>query len=178
MPPRLLKPKVLEQVQCYFYHIILVKAKHKASPHSERQRDISCWKMRHVTCRGAWIQRGVIPWRSFYNLLQTHKIFCVKKKSIKKDKGEFFKGHDVLEKFNLKFFASLCLSLHKSALRKDQVRNQQEDSCLQVRKRVFIRSWAPALRLPSFISSYEERNFCCLSCLWHCVVAAWINAIY
>lgn len=83
---------------------------------------VSCWKMRHVTCRGAWMQRGVIHWRSFYNLLQTHKIFCVKKKIIKKDKGEFFKGHDALEKFDLKFFASLCLSLHKSALRKDQVR--------------------------------------------------------
>lgn len=68
------------------------------------------------------MQRGVIHWRSFYNLLQTHKIFCVKKKIIKKDKGEFFKGHDALEKFDLKFFASLCLSLHKSALRKDQVR--------------------------------------------------------
>ena len=73
------------------------------------------------------------------SVANTQNILC-KKKSIKKDKGEFFKGHDVLEKFNLKFFASLCLSLHKSALRKDQVRNQQEDSCLQVRKRVFIRS--------------------------------------
>ena len=86
MPPRLHKPKVLEQVQCYFYHIILVKAKHKASPHSEGQRDISCWKMWHVTCRGAWIQRGVIHWRSFYNLLQTHKIFCVKKNPLRKTK--------------------------------------------------------------------------------------------
>ena len=66
------------------------------------------------------MQRGVIHWRSFHNLSQTHKVFCVKKKkkSIKKDKGEFFKGHNALEKFDLKFFASFYLSLHESALRK------------------------------------------------------------
>lgn len=139
---------------------------------------VSCWKMRHVTCRGAWMQRGVIHWRSFYNLLQTHKIFCVKKKSLRKTKES--SSRDMML-WRSSIWNSLLPSVSLSTSQhwgKTRWGKQREDSCLQVRKRVFIRSWAPALRLPSFISSCEERNFCCLSCLWHCVVAAWTNAVY
>ena len=80
--------------------------------------DVACYMQRSVDAE------GVIHWRSFHNLSQTHKVFCVKKKFIKKDKGEFSKGHNALEKFNFKFFASLYLSLHELALRKYHVRKQ------------------------------------------------------
>ena len=61
------------------------QSKAQGPPHVQTGRgtdSVSCWKMWYVTCRGACMQRGVIHWRSFHNLSQTHKGFCVKKKKI------------------------------------------------------------------------------------------------
>lgn len=60
--------------------------KHKANPHSDRQKDRFSLLLEDVTC---YMQRsmdaeGVIHWRSFHNLSQTHKVFCVKKNSLRK----------------------------------------------------------------------------------------------
>lgn len=89
MPPRLHKPKVLEQVQCYFYHIILVKAKHKASPHSDRQRDRFSLLLEDAAC---YMQRSMDAERcdslevSLQSVANTQNILCKKKNPLRKTK--------------------------------------------------------------------------------------------